>query len=124
VKKGKLGKPEKNLQIFKKFRQKYLDCVLFFRVGDFYEAFYDDARTCSKVLGLTLTSRIKGNNIIPLVSVLYHVVDSYLKKMLQAGYRVGVVEQVDVHKGTKGVIKRGIVRIVTPGGYYRGILGN
>ena len=116
MRKGKPGKPEKDLQIFKKFKQKYLDCVLFFRIGDFYEAFYDDARTCSKVLGLPLTNRRKGDNVIPLVSVLYHAVDSYLKKILQAGYRVAVCEQVEVHKVGKGVIKCDIVRIVTPGG--------
>ena len=100
---------------FHQFKQKYPDCVLFFRMGDFYETFYEDAETCSKVLGLTLTSRSKGDNPIPLAGVPYHAVDGYLKKMLQAGYKVAVCEQVEDPKTAKGVVKRDIVRIVTPG---------
>ncbi len=100
---------------FSHFKQKYPDCILFFRMGDFYETFYEDAKTCSKVCGLTLTSRSKGNNPIPLAGVPYHAVDGYLKKMLQAGYKVAVCEQVEDPKTAKGVVKRDIVRIVTPG---------
>jgi DNA mismatch repair protein MutS len=100
---------------FHKFKQKHPDCILFFRMGDFYETFYEDAKTCSKVLGLTLTSRSKGTNPIPLAGVPYHAVDGYLKKMLQAGYRVAVCEQVEDPKTAKGVVKRDVVRIVTPG---------
>jgi len=100
---------------FHRFKQKYPDCILFFRMGDFYETFYEDAKTCSKVLGLTLTSRSKGANPIPLAGVPYHAVDGYLKKMLQAGYRVAVCEQVENPKTAKGVVKRDVVRIVTPG---------
>ena len=100
---------------FATFKDKYPDCVLFFRMGDFYETFYEDARICSKVLGITLTSRSKGDNAIPLAGVPYHAVDGYLKKMLQAGYRVAVCEQVEDPKTAKGVVKRDITRIVTPG---------
>jgi DNA mismatch repair protein MutS len=100
---------------FHQFKQKYPDCILFFRMGDFYETFYEDAKTCSKVLGLTLTSRNKGDNPIPLAGVPYHAVDGYLKKMLEAGYKVAVCEQVEDPKTAKGVVKRDIVRIVTPG---------
>ncbi len=100
---------------FHLFKQKYPDCILFFRMGDFYETFYEDAKTCSKVLGLTLTSRSKGTNPIPLAGVPYHAVDGYLKKMLQAGYKVAVCEQVEDPKTAKGVVKRDVVRIVTPG---------
>jgi DNA mismatch repair protein MutS len=100
---------------FSRFKQKYPDCILFFRMGDFYETFYEDAKTCSKVCGLTLTSRSKGDNPIPLAGVPYHAVDGYLKKMLQAGYKVAVCEQVEDPKTAKGVVKRDIVRIVTPG---------
>ena len=100
---------------FHKFKQKHPDCILFFRMGDFYETFYEDAKTCSKVLGLTLTSRSKGSNPVPLAGVPYHAVDGYLKKMLQAGYRVAVCEQVEDPKTAKGVVKRDVVRIVTPG---------
>ena len=100
---------------FHKFKQRHPDSILFFRMGDFYETFYEDAKTCSKVLGLTLTSRSKGTNPIPLAGVPYHAVDGYLKKMLQAGYKVAVCEQVEDPKTAKGVVKRDVVRIVTPG---------
>ncbi len=101
---------------FHHFKGKHPDCILFFRMGDFYETFYEDAKTCSRVLGLTLTSRDKGSaNPIPLAGVPYHAIDGYLKKMLQAGYRVAVCEQVEDPKQAKGVVKRDVVRIVTPG---------
>ncbi|HIJ70739.1 MAG TPA: DNA mismatch repair protein MutS [Planctomycetes bacterium] len=100
---------------FHHFKEKYPDAVLFFRMGDFYETFYEDARTCSRVLGLALTSRSKGTNPIPLAGVPYHAVDTYLKKMLQAGYKVAVCEQVEDPKLARGVVKRDVVRIVTPG---------
>jgi DNA mismatch repair protein MutS len=100
---------------FAKFKQKYPDCILFFRMGDFYETFYEDAKICSKVCGLVLTSRSKGNNPVPLAGVPYHAVEGYLKKMLQAGYKVAVCEQVEDPKLAKGLVKRDIVRIVTPG---------
>ena len=100
---------------FARFKEKYPDCVLFFRMGDFYETFYDDARICSRVCGIALTSRSKGDNPIPLAGVPYHAVDGYLMKMLQAGYKVAVCEQVEDPKTAKGVVKRDVVRIVTPG---------
>jgi len=100
---------------YQQFKQKHPDAILFFRMGDFYETFYDDAKTCSKVLGLTLTSRDKGTNPIPLAGVPYHAVDGYIKKMLQAGYKVAVCEQVEDPKVAKGVVKRDVVRIITPG---------
>lgn len=100
---------------FHKFKQQHPDSILFFRMGDFYETFYEDAKTCSKVLGLTLTSRSKAKNPIPLAGVPYHAVDGYLKKMLQAGYKVAVCEQVEDPKTAKGVVKRDVVRVVTPG---------
>ncbi len=101
---------------FHNFKQKYPDAILFFRMGDFYETFYEDAQTCARVLGLTLTSRNKsGDNPIPLAGVPYHAVDGYLKKMIQAGYKVAVCEQVEDPKTAKGVVKRDVVRVVTPG---------
>jgi DNA mismatch repair protein MutS len=100
---------------FAKFKQKYPDCILFFRMGDFYETFYEDAKTCSRICGLALTSRSKGDNPVPLAGVPYHAVEGYLKKMLQAGFRVAVCEQVEDPKLAKGLVKRDIVRIVTPG---------
>ena len=100
---------------FAQFKQKYPDCILFFRMGDFYETFYEDAKTCSRVCGLALTSRSKGDNPIPLAGVPHHAVDGYLKKMLQAGYKVAVCEQVEDPKTAKGIVKRDVIRIVTPG---------
>ena len=100
---------------FHHFKEKYPDCILFFRMGDFYETFYEDAKICSRVLGLTLTSRSKGSNPIPLAGVPFHAVDGYLKKMINAGYRVAVCDQVEDAKIAVGVVKRDVVRIVTPG---------
>jgi len=100
---------------FRHFKSAHPDAILFFRMGDFYETFYEDAQVCSRVLGLALTSRSKGANAIPLAGVPYHAVDHYLKKMLAAGYKVAVCEQVEDPKLAKGVVKRDVVRIVTPG---------
>ena len=100
---------------FHHFKEKYPDAILFFRMGDFYETFYKDAEICSKVLGLTLTSRSKGENPIPLAGLPFHAVDGYMKKMLQAGYKVAVCEQVENPKDAVGVVKRDVVRVVTPG---------
>ena len=97
------------------YKKKYPECILFFRMGDFYETFYEDAKTCSQVLGLTLTSRNKGENPVPLAGVPYHAVDGYIKKMLQAGYKVAICEQVEDPKQAKGIVKRDVVRIVTAG---------
>jgi DNA mismatch repair protein MutS len=100
---------------FHQFKALHPDAILFFRMGDFYETFYEDAQVCSAVLGITLTSRSKGENPIPLAGVPYHAVEGYLKKMLQAGYKVAVCEQVEDPKTAKGCVKRDVVRIVTPG---------
>lgn len=100
---------------FHYFKDKYPDSVLFFRMGDFYETFYEDAKICSRVCGLALTSRDKNENPIPLAGVPYHAVEGYLKKMLQAGYKVAVCEQIEDPKDAKGVVKRDVTRIVTPG---------
>ncbi|HBG78811.1 MAG TPA: DNA mismatch repair protein MutS [Phycisphaerales bacterium] len=100
---------------FHHYKQLHPDCILFFRMGDFYETFYKDAQICSQVCGLTLTSRSKGENPVPLAGVPYHAIDAYLKKMIKAGYRVAVCEQVEDPKQAKGVVKRDVVRIITPG---------
>lgn len=92
------------------------DAVLLFRMGDFYETFYDDAILCSKVLGIALTSRNKNDeNPIPLAGIPYHALDSYLKKLVTAGHRVAISEQLETPEEAKGVIRRDIVRIVTAG---------
>ncbi len=92
------------------------EAVLLFRMGDFYETFYDDAILCSKVLGIALTSRNKSSdNPIPLAGIPYHALDTYLKKLVQAGYKVAISEQVEDPKQAKGVVRRDVVRIVTAG---------
>lgn len=100
---------------FDTFKKKYPDCIMFFRMGDFYETFYKDAQICSQVCGLTLTSRNKGDNPIPLAGVPFHAVDGYLKKMIKAGYKVAVCEQIENPKMAQGVVKRDVIRIITPG---------
>ncbi len=92
------------------------DAILLFRMGDFYETFYEDAVLCSKVLGIALTSRNKGSaNPIPLAGIPHHALDGYLKKLVRAGYKVGISEQLEDPKQAKGVVRRDVVRIVTAG---------
>ena len=91
------------------------DALLLFRMGDFYELFEEDAKTAARVLGLTLTSRDKGENGIPMAGFPYHQLDSYLRKVIAAGMRAAVCEQVEDPKLAKGLVKREVTRIVTPG---------
>ena len=91
------------------------DALLFFRMGDFYELFFEDAKIASKVLGITLTSRSKGDAAIPMAGVPYRSLDGYLKRLVQKGHRVAICEQMQDPKEAKGVIERLVVRIVTPG---------
>jgi len=112
---GSTSKLTPAMRQYADFKKKLPDCVLFFRMGDFYETFYEDARICSRVCGLTLTSRSKGENPIPLAGVPYHAVEGYLKKMIDAGYKVAVCEQVEDPKTAKGPVKRDVVRVVTAG---------
>ncbi|HUW84855.1 MAG TPA: DNA mismatch repair protein MutS [Phycisphaerae bacterium] len=91
------------------------DAILLFRMGDFYEMFYDDAKTAARVLGLALTSRSKADNPIPLAGIPYHALETYLTRLVAAGYKVAISEQVEDPKQAKGVVRREIVRIVTPG---------
>ena len=92
------------------------DAILFFRMGDFYEMFYEDAKVASEVLGLTLTSRahVKSSSV-PLAGFPYHALDTYLTKMVGSGYRVAVCEQVEDPKQTKTIVKREVTEIITPG---------
>ena len=97
------------------WKKKYPDCLLFFRVGDFYELFFDDARTASAELDIVLTTRSKDQkNAIPMAGVPYHAVDSYLSKLVSAGYRVAICEQMTEPDG-KTIVKRSVTRVVTPG---------
>ncbi len=97
-------------------KERHRDCLLLFRLGDFYEMFGEDAVTGSKVLGITLTSRDKGKKErIPLCGVPWHALDSYLPKLLNKGYKVAICEQLEDPKHAKGLVERDVVRIVTPG---------
>ncbi|MBN1502452.1 DNA mismatch repair protein MutS [Candidatus Woesearchaeota archaeon] len=105
------------MQQYMDIKSKYPDCIIFFRMGDFYETFFDDAKITSKTLDIVLTKRgIKNTQQkIPLAGIPYHALDSYLSKMVKAGYKVAIVEQLEDPKLAKGVVKRGVIRIVTPG---------
>ena len=91
------------------------DALLLFRMGDFYEMFYDDAKTAARVLNLALTSRAKGENAIPMAGFPHHQLESYLAKLIAAGLRAAVCEQVEDPKLAKGLVRREVTRIVTPG---------
>jgi DNA mismatch repair protein MutS len=91
------------------------DALLLFRMGDFYELFFDDARTAARVLGIALTSRDKGENPIPMAGFPFHQLDAYLAKIIAAGHRAAICEQVEDPKKAKGLVKREVTRIVTPG---------
>ena len=94
----------------------YQDAVLFFRLGDFYEMFMEDAILASRVLGITLTSRNKSDDdSIPLCGIPYHSSQSYIAKLIAAGHKVAICEQVEDPKLAKGIVKREVVRVVTPG---------
>ncbi len=91
------------------------DALLLFRMGDFYELFYEDAKTAARELGLTLTSRDKGENPIPMAGFPHHQLDGYLAKIIEAGYRAAVCEQVEDPRQAKGLVKREVTRVVSPG---------
>jgi DNA mismatch repair protein MutS len=98
-------------------KRQHRDAIVFFRMGDFYEMFYEDALAASRALDLTLTSRSKdGNgNGIPMCGVPFHAVDGYLAKLVRKGFRVAICEQVEDPKKAKGIVKREVVRVVSPG---------
>src|SRR3954452_13836883 len=98
------------------FKAQYPNYVLFFRMGDFYEMFWEDARLCAKVLGVALTSRNKGQpDEIPMAGVPFHAVEAYLRKMIAAGHKVAICEQMEDAALAKGLVKREVVRLMTPG---------
>ncbi|UXS56715.1 DNA mismatch repair protein MutS [Staphylococcus delphini] len=97
-------------------KAQHQDALLFFRLGDFYEMFYDDAITASRVLEITLTKRdAKKDNPIPMAGVPYHSADSYIETLIQNGYKVAICEQMEDPRQVKGMVKREVVRVITPG---------
>ncbi len=91
------------------------DCLVMLRMGDFYEMFYEDAITASRELEITLTSRGKGEKQAPLAGIPFHALEPYLGKLIKKGFKVAIIEQLEDPKKAKGLVKRGLVRIVTPG---------
>ena len=101
---------------YKEIKSNFEDSILFFRLGDFYEMFFEDAVKASRELGLTLTSRNKEKNAdVPLAGVPFHSADSYITKLVSKGYKVAICEQTEDPKMAKGIVKREVVKIITPG---------
>ncbi len=101
---------------YKEIKSNFEDSILFFRLGDFYEMFFEDAVKASKELGLTLTSRNKEKNAdVPLAGIPFHSADSYITKLVSKGYKVAICEQTEDPKTAKGIVKREVVKIITPG---------
>ena len=96
-------------------KARYPRHLLFFHLGDFYELFFEDAKTAARVLGLTLTSRSKGPEAIPMAGVPVHMAETYLARLLRMGYSVAVCDQTEDPALAKGLVKREVTRVVTPG---------
>ena len=104
------------MQKYLETKEEYKDCILFYRLGDFYEMFFEDAKTVSRELELTLTGKNCGlDERAPMCGVPHHAVESYLNKLISKGYKVAICEQVEDPKLAKGLVKREVTRIVTPG---------
>ena len=104
------------MQEYLKTKQEYQDCILFYRLGDFYEMFFDDAIRASKELELTLTGKLCGQEErAPMCGVPFHAADTYVAKLIEKGYKVAICEQLEDPKQAKGIVKRGVIRVVTPG---------
>ena len=98
-------------------KRQHRDAIVFFRMGDFYEMFYEDALVAARALDLTLTSRSKdsGGAEIPMCGIPYHAADGYLARLVRKGFRVAICEQVEDPRKAKGIVKREVVRVVSPG---------
>ena len=104
------------MEQYKVIKAQYQDAILFFRLGDFYEMFYEDAITTSRELELTLTGKNAGDGEkAPMCGVPFHAAEIYVYRLIQKGYKVAICEQLEDPKVSKGLVKRGVVRIITPG---------
>ena len=111
-----LGELTPMMQQYMETKKQYADCILFYRLGDFYEMFFEDAHTVSRELEITLTGKSCGlEERAPMCGVPYHAVEGYLTKLVSRGYKVAICEQVEDPKLAKGLVKREVIRIVTPG---------
>ena len=104
------------MQQYRDIKSNHSNEILFFRLGDFYEMFFDDAELASKELEITLTAREGGHNTkVPMCGVPYHAADSYIAKLIAKGYKVAICEQVEDPKSAKGIVRREVIKIITPG---------
>ncbi|MDQ5951215.1 MAG: mismatch repair protein MutS, partial [Patescibacteria group bacterium] len=101
------------MQQYIKIKEQYKECLLFFRLGDFYELFLDDALVGARVLGITLTKRPRGKDgDIPMAGVPYHAANTYINKLIKYGYKIAICEQIS-EPNAKGIVERAVVRIIT-----------
>ena len=103
---------------YNKIKQEHQDCLLFFRLGDFYEMFDDDAKVASKELDLALTTRDRGKpkeEQTPMCGIPFHSAETYIAKLISKGYKVAICEQLEDPNLVKGLVERGVIRIITPG---------
>ena len=113
---GKEYKYTPMMEQYLDIKKDYKDSIVFFRLGDFYEMFFEDAHTCSRELELALTGKDCGvENRVPMCGVPFHSADGYIEKLVSRGYKVAIVEQIEDPKTAVGIVKRGVVKIVTPG---------
>ena len=104
------------MQRYLETKKEYEDCILFYRLGDFYEMFFDDAITASRELELTLTGKLCGQEErAPMCGVPFHAAETYISKLIEKGYKVAICEQLEDPKEAKGIVERGVIRVVTPG---------
>ena len=104
------------MQHYLKTKDEYPDCILFYRLGDFYEMFFDDAQTVSRELELTLTGKDCGmEERAPMCGVPFHAAETYINRLIEKGYKAAICEQVEDPKQAKGMVKREVVRVITPG---------
>ena len=104
------------MEMYCKTKEEYKDCILFYRLGDFYEMFFDDAITASRELELTLTGKDCGmEERAPMCGIPYHAYENYMNRLIEKGYKVAICEQVEDPKTARGLVKREVIKVVTPG---------
>ena len=106
------------MQHYLKLKEENQDAILFYRLGDFYEMFFEDAKTASRELDLVLTGRSAGvEEKVPMCGIPYHAAQAYIQRLIKKGYKVAICEQLSDPAASKGLVDRGIIKIVTPGTY-------
>lgn len=103
------------MEQYSDIKKNHPDEILMFRLGDFYEMFYEDAKTAARTLGITLTSRFKGDKAVPMAGVPHHSVENYIKRLLKSGHKVAICDQMEDPEEADGLVERAVVRVITPG---------